>query len=319
MKRYVCLLILLSLLLCGCISDPIQGEEKPTTEETSAPTEPKQTTAPAQTTVPTESVEVLPTEPVTVIGSVIFERCYSEAMEYATLTAYDQNSNTVWTYRSELYPIGQLDTLSDIGSNADRYYIVENGSILAFDMNTGTLLWKNDGFCGSPASTDCAAFDEEGNLYICGFFGPDLFAVDSNGNTICSKDYLHNDYYWACSLTLTENWLTIELDGGPYGDMDTPYVACVNICNLSGEAVSLAQAIEQVQQLYNATTGADGTYVVFEDECFEDNGCYILTVRYQLSDAEAEEIIANGGIPSANTYVATVRVDKETGYLFPEA
>lgn len=311
MKRVFCLLTILSLLLCGCISDPLQSGKNPTDEETAGPIHTALPTEPEQTAAPTE--------PESVVDRIIFEHHYSDPMEYATLTACDRNGNTVWTYLSDLYPVGQLDFISDIGGNADRYYIVENGSILAFDMNTGTLLWKNDDFCGSPAGTDCAAFDEAGNLYICGFFGPDLFAVDSNGNTICSKDYLHNDYYWACSLTLTGDWITVELDGGPYGDMDTPYVACVNVRSLSGSSLSLAQAIEQVQQFYNTTTGADGTYVVFEDECFEDNGCYVLTVRYQLSDAEAEQIIANGGTPEANTYAATVKVDKETGYIFPEA
>lgn len=315
MKRLLCVMLVLSLLLCGCISDPLQNGKNAATEETAAPTEPAQ----IPTAVPTEPAQTQPAEPVTVVESVIYEHCYSDPMEYATLTAYDQNGNIVWTYYSNLYSVGQLDVISDIGRNADRYYIVENGSILAFDMNTGMLLWKNDDFCGSPAGTDCAAFDEEGNLYICGFFGPDLFAVDANGKTLCHKDYLNYNYYWACSLTLTETWLTIELDGGPYGDMDTPYTACVNIHNLAGGTLSLAQAIEQVQKLYNATMDADGTYVVFADECFEDGSCYTMTVRYQLSDAESDQITAGGGTPEANTYVATVKVDKQTGYIFPEA
>ena len=49
MKRVFCLLTILSLLLCGCISDPLQSGKNPTDEETAGPihtvlpTEPEQT------------------------------------------------------------------------------------------------------------------------------------------------------------------------------------------------------------------------------------------------------------------------------------
>lgn len=308
MKRFLCLLMALSLLLCGCVSDPLQEESKATTESSK----------PVRTTAPTEAAETQPTEPASIVANVVFDHWYSNDQEQGSLTAYDKDGNTLWSYQSSAYPVGQLDTVSDIGGYQGIYYIAENGSILAFDRESGQLLWKNDAFFGSPAGTDCAVFDDDGTLYICGFMGPDLFAVTSSGETLYQDDYLHPDYYWACGMTMTGNWLTIQLDGGPYGDMDTPYLAYVHK-NLPPAPVTATEAAALVCDLYKTITEADGTYAVFDSECFEDGGCYTMIVRYQLSDAEADQIIANGGTPSANTYVAAVKVDTETGYIFPEA
>lgn len=312
MKRFLCLMIGLSLLLCGCVSDPLQKEKDPTL----APTLP---TAAPPVAVPTEPEEIVSTEPASLVRDVIFDRCYGDGQEYGILTAYDEQGNVVWTYQTAAYLVMQLDCVSDVGRNGGIYYIVENGKILAFDVETGALLWENGDFGGTPANTGCAAFDEAGNLYICGFFGPDLFAVDVGGNTLGCIDYLNNDYYWACGLTLTENWISVQLDGGPYGDTEVPYTACVHVNRLTGVSLSLSQAMEQVLQFYNTTAGAGGTFVVFDDECYEKDDYYVLTVRYQFSDAEADQILANGGTPQANIFVATVKVDKETGYIFPEA
>ena len=109
----------------------------------------------------------------------------------------------------------------------------------------------------------------------------------------------------------------LKLDGGLSGDMSLAYIAYVHK-ELPPAPVTATEAAALVCELYKTLTEADGTYAVSDSECFEDGDYYTMTVRYQLSDAEADQIIANGGTPAANTYVATVKVDKETGYIFPE-
>lgn len=305
MKRFLCLLMALSLLLCGCISDPLQND-------------PAQTSHPGWTTPPEDLFTTQPTESAAYVANVVFDHWYSGDQEQGSLTAYAEDGSVVWSYTAGSYDIAQLDFISDIGSHGSRYYISEKGCILAFDWETGELLWKNDDFRGSPLGADCSAFDENGTLYICGYFGPDLFVVDAAGNTVYSDDSLHPDLFWSSSMKLTDQWLSITLDAGAYGDMGTAYLAYVHK-NLPPAPVTAAEAADLVCDLYKTLTEADGSYVVFDSECFKDSGYYTMTVRYQLSDAEAERILANGGAPAANTYVATVKVDAETGYIFPEA
>lgn len=317
MRKLLCLLLAMCLLLCGCIY--VQPQERPdNTEETTQPVqtaEPVQTTAPAQTSAPTEPVEV--------VDQVVFAHCYTDSQESATLTAWGYDGSTVWSYTSAAYPIGQLDAVSDIGADHGMYYIVENGTILAFDFHTGELLWQNGDFGGSPANLNSCVFDGQGNLYICGFFGPDVFAVDPEGNTIAHVPELDSRYYWAYGISLRENWLTVMLDGGPSGDLPQGYTynIYVNTQLLGsqiGQPLTLQSAISLVEELYNGMSADDGTYVVFEDECEEVNGRYQMSVRYQLSDAEADAILAQGGTPSANTLAAIVYVDPLTGFVIPQ-
>ncbi len=305
MKRVSCLLLALCLLLCGCLQDPLQQES----------TAPETTAQPAETSqAPTQT-----TQAVRLVERVEFVRTVTENAESATLTAYGFDGTVEWIYQTDYYPVAQLYRVSDIGANGGLYYIVEDGAILAFDYETGRLYWQNKEFIGSPANENCFAFDEEGNLYICGFLGPDLFVVDPYGKTLARVGCLNNDYYWASRLTLFGDWISVRLDAGPDWERTEPYFLYLSRDAVAGSALTQAQAIALVEKLYNDAMDAEGTYVVFEEECYTfDNTC-VLTVRYQLSDKEAQLILANGGTPEANTYVETVCVDLKTGYMIPQA
>ena len=62
----------------------------------------------------------------------------------------------------------------------------------------------------------------------------------------------------------------------------------------------------------NKTTAGD--YVILDHEVTEIGETYCYPVRYQMSDEEANEMIANGGMPSANHLCGDVTVNMNTGY-----
>ncbi len=307
MKRRVFLLLSLCVLLCGCFSDPLQADEGTEAPVWSGSTQPTEFPVPPETR---------PTEPESPVKSIEFLWEYDLLQESCALTAYGSDGQVVWTYHSPTYPMTQLPSVSDIGGNDGKYYIVEQGSILALDWDTGEILWKNDEFIGSPANQSCAAFDEAGTLYICGYFGPDFFAVDKDGNTVKRIEALNSNYFWPFSLTLSGDWITVALDGGEEGDLQEPYTAYVNKAYLRKE-LSASEAAVLAQRFYNETMGAEGTYVAFEEECQQTELGYTVTLRYQLSDREAQEILDSGGIPEANVYAATVTVTRESGSILP--
>lgn len=45
----------------------------------------------------------------------------------------------------------------------------------------------------------------------------------------------------------------------------------------------------------------------------EDENSYVMIIRFQISKEAANEIIEAGGMPTANTLVTSVTVDKTTG------
>lgn len=75
---------------------------------------------------------------------------------------------------------------------------------------------------------------------------------------------------------------------------------------------------DRMVNYYNKEWQPRGRYVSFDMDDYEDDYYYEFVLRYQMSDEEAEERIEAGGFPSANTYVATIWVEKSTGIVTDE-
>lgn len=120
---------------------------------------------------------------------------YENNLEHATLTAKNDAGRTVWTYNSGYYPAAELSNFHLITNDDDgSIYLVENGSIKCLNFYTGRVEWTNYDFGGSP--TDYSyTFSSSGKLYIAGYYGPDLFVVDTNGRTICRVNSLSPGLY----------------------------------------------------------------------------------------------------------------------------
>ena len=119
----------------------------------------------------------------------------SNNQESAVLTATDTSGNVKWRYQSASYPITQLSHFALVMNDHGCIYLVEDGAIKAFDFYTGNVKWTNRDFQGHPAN-GCYAFSSSDKLYISGYFGPDLFVVDKNGQTVCRVKELDPGSCW---------------------------------------------------------------------------------------------------------------------------
>ena len=209
MKK-ILIFVLLAALLCGCSAPAAQP----------VPTEPPAPSLPQDT--PDEEVECagIPDLPQASVNTVTYAYLTDGCtQEYARITAYDQAQNEVWVYETPHLDMAQLVRVAPIGSWQDRYYFVEDGAVVALDIATGEVLWKNSDFGGCPAGEEAVAIDGDGTVYLCGFFGPDFFAVNAEGTTLTKTDSLNADYYWAHKLVLQDSFVMVYFSGGPEGDM----------------------------------------------------------------------------------------------------
>ena len=122
----------------------------------------------------------------------------SNNQESAVLTAKNLSGQVMWTYRSGSYPAAELSNFSMI-LNDGYVYLVENGSIKLLDFYTGAVKWTNRDFKGSPTENSYD-FSSSGKLYIAGYYGPDLFVVDRDGNTIARVDNLQPGSWWLSDM-----------------------------------------------------------------------------------------------------------------------
>lgn len=240
--------------------------------------------------------------------SVEFRRENTEDyMEYAVITGLNDQGEAVWSVNTEEYASTELERTTGIGLRDDVYYYVEGGTLTALKLEDGTVLWKNSEFGGAGAAS---AFGENGEIYLCGYYGPDFFAVDEEGNTLCRIDTFDPDYYWAHQIQCESGQAVVSMAGSPSGEevqitvdlSDFSYRLPDNAGNSgvsAGQAMSLEQICRAVEAHYNSENNTD-EYVVFESECMETEDGYILLLRSQ-------------GGSSANVLVGAVQVNTGTG------
>ena len=131
--------------------------------------------------------------------------------EYAVITAEDADGEILWERRTDEYEATELDRVTELDVYEDRYYYVEGGTLVALNLADGSVIWENNEFDGASPSWDIS---EDGTLYLCGYYGPDFFAVDQDGNTLKRIQTFDEDYYWASDILYDAGEVTVTLEGG---------------------------------------------------------------------------------------------------------
>lgn len=116
------------------------------------------------------------------------------------------NQEMFWSYQA-FNPLTELSALVPLFEmQNDKIYVYDDGKISALDAVSGETMWTNDDFGGYPSAWD---FDDAGNLYVCGYYGPDLMVIDKYGNTVVREDDISDGTCcWPSMLTVNDS------DGG---------------------------------------------------------------------------------------------------------
>lgn len=145
------------------------------------------------------------------VVSISFETRFSEKYdESAIISGMTEDGEVVWQYETGEYQVAQLASVEEIGWYNDMYYFCELGTIIALKPQTGEVIWKNIDFGGAGI---CYDFDEQENLYIAGYFGPDLMIVDKNGQTLKRCTMLDNEkHLWPYKMEYAGEYVFITYE-----------------------------------------------------------------------------------------------------------
>lgn len=250
----VCMLVLLSLAACGkadggddsgaaALKSTLQQvrdkldeakrdkAESDSTADDSVP-EPEKTPEPAAAAEPEQSA----------VERIELTRVPSGVDEYAVITGYDAAENTVWSFETPRFGVTEMISVVELGQRGDRYYYVENTTVVCLDVQTGTRLWENSDYAGRATGF---AFGDSA-LYLCGQYGPDFFAVSYTGETLARIEQFDPNYYWASEIELRGDQALVYLYGGT-PNYDDPMIFCVD---LHTYAVSSAADTAPAGQLF---------------------------------------------------------------------
>lgn len=144
--------------------------------------------------------------------------------EYAVITGYDAEGNAVWSVETPRFVMTELTSVIELGQRDGRYYYVEDTTVVCLDAQTGTRLWENSDFAGRAEGF---AFGDSA-LYLCGYYGPDFFAVSYTGETLTRIEQFDPNYYWASEIELRGDQALVYLHGGT-PNYDDPMIFCVDL------------------------------------------------------------------------------------------
>ena len=224
MKRALLWILLLcaGLTLCACgvnaEDDPpawpwaeaSAPPASPAADVTPAPVPAEQTTPPETTHSPVASEETTASSDASTAPAlgVVMERQDGGEGESVRIRGLSAGGKTVWErvfstdYRTE------LRLIEEIGLWQDRYFFNNHGIVTCLRLEDGATLWENREFGG--ASISSLIDPRSGNIYLCGWYGPDFFALDADGNTLADYRGVSEEFFWpgelrwasACSLEL---------------------------------------------------------------------------------------------------------------------
>lgn len=205
------------------------------------------------------------------------------------------------------------------------------GDVNASDYYAAPVLWANQNNIVAGISSDSFApnnsVTREQLMVI--LYGYEKLSNGISGTNTISSSYTDRNTVssWAYDAVAwgIDQGLISGRSGNtiaPTGTANRAEIAMIlsNYANLTREtqtidASAVNRAMEGYHQALLKQVGNDGTIVVFDNETVEYSDYYYVTVRYQISAAAADELLANGGFPQANTMVATATVDKITGQV----
>lgn len=220
--RLTALLLCLALLLSACGGRPAEDASSPAerhrTEraETPAPEtpavteEPQPYTEPPQTTAPASAVRVEMRREDGSDGEKVF--FFGLAEDGALVWQHDYTT----AYRTE------LTLIEEIGAWQDRFYFNLAGTVVCLRIADGEALWANEGFGG--ASISSLIDKRNGNVYLCGWYGPDFYACDAEGRTLANFRTVAEGFYWPSAMSWNgPDGLVIYYHGGAGEDISSPY------------------------------------------------------------------------------------------------
>lgn len=179
-------------------------------------------------------------EPVVLPERVEMETYFEDSMDYAIIRAY-RGGEEVWTRELTPQQSTELEAFSELGIVDGLYLYNDVGTVTALDLATGKIVWENSDFGGAVSGFD---WDEQGNLYLSGYYGPDFFMMNTAGQTIRRIDSLHEDYYWAVDIRkLPEDAVEVTMSMSAYTD-DGMYPIRVDLNDWS---CTVGEQVEQLE------------------------------------------------------------------------
>lgn len=124
----------------------------------------------------------------------------------ATLRGLNARGQEVWTHAFTIEALTELPPVSPAALTGGRAYVEVAGTLYALSLSNGEVLWSLDDV---GALMTAPLVDQDGTVYLSGYYGPDLLAVSKDGGELWRVNGVDTDYYWNTSLSFDGDALKV--------------------------------------------------------------------------------------------------------------
>ena len=154
------------------------------------------------------------------VVDIKYEYKTEDSDEYAVITAVNNLGLTIWNYTTDKHSVNVVPMVSEIGRIGNLYCFADNGTIKALRVSDGSVVWENAEYSGSV--TDYI-IGKDKTLYISGYYGPDFFAVDKNGKTLCRITTMNEQFYWPYEMEYQNAKIRLDFEQTSIEDASNAY------------------------------------------------------------------------------------------------
>jgi len=156
--------------------------------------------------------------------TLLYSKAYTDAGEIMKVGCF-QNKKPVWGYVTGIPYSAELDAAAviPVGSAQDmRYVLLFNSEIgmKAVDFFDGSIVWEIRSDELDVGGSPCYAVDEEGTLYISGYYDAGPTAVSLDGEVLWRAGVSDSDVYWPYKIQVKEKNILVtyasEQEKGTY-------------------------------------------------------------------------------------------------------
>lgn len=137
--------------------------------------------------------------------------------EYVVATGYDAFDQEIWQFKSDTIPLTEMPTYYEVGVHGNKYYLEVGWTLYALTLSKGEQLWS----CELGSSISDHVFDEDDNLYVCCYYGPDFCQINADGEVVKQIDAFYTEpdaMFWPSKIEYGNNKVLVTMDGSSDGE-----------------------------------------------------------------------------------------------------
>ncbi|MFR4251495.1 MAG: PQQ-binding-like beta-propeller repeat protein [Christensenellales bacterium] len=124
----------------------------------------------------------------------------------AIIHGLNDKDQEIWSHTFAIKVLTELSPVSPATLADGRAYIEIERTLYALSLADGSIVWQLDDV---GASAGGPLVDDDGTIYLSGYYGPHLLAVSKDGRELWRANDVDDDYYRSYKLTKEGDYLKV--------------------------------------------------------------------------------------------------------------